>query len=631
MSDSQPASANRAVFLSYASQDAEVVERIAEALRTAGVEVWFDKNELVGGDAWDAKIRGQIGSCALFVPVISAATQARGEGYFRLEWKLAVDRSHLMAHDQPFLLPVVIDATPDASARVPAEFRAVQWTRLPGGETPERFCGRVMKLLGAESAAQASRPAGPAVGASLDGARGRRKFSPRQTTIRSWLIPALVGATVIVALAIWQPWKNWRAVSAAPTEKTSSSTGQPLLDRMAAIYEKGYDATTEELALGMELGAQAVALDNLSAESWAAYAQMTALAYVCGVKTPELYAQALTRAQRAVSLAGNSFEARFALASVYTWNGVTTKEGKSMLRQLVAERPTDGRVLVRLAAVLDDDGQYQEALTIVDRALAVSARDVAAWNQRATTLHRLGRIAEALAAVDKSLAIRLGARALMEKAYIQVFLEDDYPAAAAVLAQLPGSVLTRDLETLAYGEFWLTDRQPEKALATFAAFPGDTVRGDPKACYTGVAFAMLGRGDAARVEWTAALKQIDARLAAKSNDADGLLWKALLLARLGEQAEAGRTLETARQFARPAELRVAKTLATLGQREAAISDLIERWPKTPDFYNAVALRNFILHDPDFDPLREDPRFQAFVRQIREDPRFPIPRKASGPP
>ena len=85
--------ANKAVFLSYASQDADAVQRIADALRAAGVEVWFDRDELVGGDAWDAKIRGQIAACALFVPVISAATQARREGYFRLEWKLAAQRT----------------------------------------------------------------------------------------------------------------------------------------------------------------------------------------------------------------------------------------------------------------------------------------------------------------------------------------------------------------------------------------------------------------------------------------------------------------------------------------------------------------------------------------------------------
>ena len=38
-----------AVFLSYASQDAQAVQKICEALRVAGVEVWFDQAELRGG------------------------------------------------------------------------------------------------------------------------------------------------------------------------------------------------------------------------------------------------------------------------------------------------------------------------------------------------------------------------------------------------------------------------------------------------------------------------------------------------------------------------------------------------------------------------------------------------------
>jgi len=118
----------KAVFLSYASQDAEAARRVADVLRAAGVEVWFDQNELVGGDAWDTKIRGQIGSCALFVPVISANTQARLEGYFRLEWKTAAQRTHTMADERVFLLRVVIDSTRDAEASVPAEFKNVQWT-----------------------------------------------------------------------------------------------------------------------------------------------------------------------------------------------------------------------------------------------------------------------------------------------------------------------------------------------------------------------------------------------------------------------------------------------------------------------------------------------------------------------
>jgi hypothetical protein len=71
----------RAVFLSDASQDAESARRICDALRSAGVEVWFDQSELRGGDAWDRQIRQHIRDCALFVPVISSTTQARLEGY----------------------------------------------------------------------------------------------------------------------------------------------------------------------------------------------------------------------------------------------------------------------------------------------------------------------------------------------------------------------------------------------------------------------------------------------------------------------------------------------------------------------------------------------------------------------
>jgi TolB-like protein/lipoprotein NlpI len=149
---------SHAVFLSYASQDAQAAQKICEALRAAGIEVWFDQSELRGGDAWDTSIRKQIKTCVLFVPVISHTTHDRDEGYFRLEWKLAVDRSHLMASDRPFLLPVVIDDTRDDDERVPERFREVQWTRLPGGVTPAVFVERVRRLLSGEPAPPTGTP-----------------------------------------------------------------------------------------------------------------------------------------------------------------------------------------------------------------------------------------------------------------------------------------------------------------------------------------------------------------------------------------------------------------------------------------------------------------------------------------
>ena len=160
MSDSAPPTARGAVFVSYAREDTDAARRIAEALRSHGVEVWFDQNELRGGDAWDGKIRRQIKECALFLPVISSRTQDRTEGYFRLEWKLAVERTHLMAEGMAYLAPVAIDDTAESSAVVPPEFMKVQWTRLSGGLPTTPFVEQIKRLLEApRKATPGTRPA----------------------------------------------------------------------------------------------------------------------------------------------------------------------------------------------------------------------------------------------------------------------------------------------------------------------------------------------------------------------------------------------------------------------------------------------------------------------------------------
>ena len=141
------ASTPGAVFLSYAREDTEAAKRIAEALRGFGVEVWFDQNELRGGDQWDAKIKKQIRECALFLPLVSAHTEERSEGYFRREWLLAVERTRDMASGRTFIVPVVIDDTPEAGTAVPEEFMRYQWTRLTSGEPTPDFVTQVKRLL----------------------------------------------------------------------------------------------------------------------------------------------------------------------------------------------------------------------------------------------------------------------------------------------------------------------------------------------------------------------------------------------------------------------------------------------------------------------------------------------------
>ena len=135
------------LFLSYASEDRSAAQTLREALLASGLDVWYDESGLDGGDAWDQKIRKQIRECDFFMPLISAQTEARPEGYFRREWRLAVERTLDMADDHTFLLPVVIDDTTQTGARVPDKFLSVQWLRAPGGRsTPalEALCRRLV-------------------------------------------------------------------------------------------------------------------------------------------------------------------------------------------------------------------------------------------------------------------------------------------------------------------------------------------------------------------------------------------------------------------------------------------------------------------------------------------------------
>jgi adenylate cyclase len=216
---------SKAVFLSYASQDTEAAARICAALRAAGIEVWFDQSELRGGDAWDAAIRKQIKACSLFIPVISRNTHSREEGYFRLEWKLAVDRSHLMSTSKAFLLPVVIDETRDDDEQVPDKFRELQWSRLPGGEVPSAFLQRVSRLLSSETthaSGELRSPADPGVPATETASRlPPARHAPPRPMRRALPLIAAVAAIGVAYIAVDKLWHSRR--STAETQASSAT------------------------------------------------------------------------------------------------------------------------------------------------------------------------------------------------------------------------------------------------------------------------------------------------------------------------------------------------------------------------------------------------------------------------
>ena len=213
----------RAVFLSYASQDADAAQQLCNALRAAGVEVWFDQSELRGGDAWDAMIRRQIKGCYLFVPIISANTQSREEGYFRREWNVAVARTLDMAEGRAFLLPIIIDGISDSQAMVPEKFREVHWTRLAGANT-DAFVDHVRRLLSPDATTpMATSTRSSALRTSPKGAASPRSMpSPSRSSV-----PWIVSGLLVLVMGYFVVDKFVLAKRSVPAAEAAAITSGP--------------------------------------------------------------------------------------------------------------------------------------------------------------------------------------------------------------------------------------------------------------------------------------------------------------------------------------------------------------------------------------------------------------------
>jgi hypothetical protein len=136
------------VFISYASEDLLAAQRLRDALRQAGLDVWFDQTRLGAGEAYEEKIRFHIRKCILFLPLISEHTEVVEPRFYRKEWHWANLRlPEFTGTQRPFILPVLIDETPFETALVPAEFRTLQNTKAHGGVPPDEFVTQVRTII----------------------------------------------------------------------------------------------------------------------------------------------------------------------------------------------------------------------------------------------------------------------------------------------------------------------------------------------------------------------------------------------------------------------------------------------------------------------------------------------------
>jgi TIR domain len=102
-------------FVSYVREDATAVAEVANHLVRAGVPLWYDVSELVGGVRWKKEIRMAIEAGSAFLAFFSSASERREQSYMREELLEAIAHARLRSRDRPWLIPVRLDpcALPD--------------------------------------------------------------------------------------------------------------------------------------------------------------------------------------------------------------------------------------------------------------------------------------------------------------------------------------------------------------------------------------------------------------------------------------------------------------------------------------------------------------------------------------
>jgi|KBSSwiStaDraftv2_1062776.scaffolds.fasta_scaffold34810_2 hypothetical protein len=100
------------VFLSYASEDSDSVNRLRRSLEERGVAVWQDSTNLRAGQNWKTKIEEYIQRVDYFVFVqtenMDRRDRGRDDGVYNHELKLAIDRAQYKRDDVVFLIHVTL-------------------------------------------------------------------------------------------------------------------------------------------------------------------------------------------------------------------------------------------------------------------------------------------------------------------------------------------------------------------------------------------------------------------------------------------------------------------------------------------------------------------------------------------
>ena len=390
-------------------------------------------------------------------------------------------------------------------------------------------------------------------------------------------------------------------------------------DQVSGALGKNDPATIRR---ALDFYEQAVALDPGFAQAWSRISRVNSLVYFQTNPSPEFAGSALRAAQKALELAPNTPDSYFAMCEYERDVRGDLRAARVQIEKARSIAPGNADLMRESATIDRSLGQFDKALVQLQEAQRLDPRSTAVYRDLARTLLFLRRYPEARQATDAGLALSPDHLSLIERRAMSYLGQGDLEGARTSLAA--SSKNTQPTELVAYvAQFWdlgwvLTDEQLEILMRlTPSAFNDD--RGN---WAISLAQALWWKGDreGARKYAEEARKSFEDQIRATPNDAQRHSELGLSLAYVGRADEAIREGLRGVEIARPTAdadtisyfLHLLVRIYILsGQQEKALDEL-ERLLKIPYFVSPA----WLTIDPNFDPLRNNPRFQKLVAKAK---------------